>query len=1137
MKRCLVAIIALLVLVFLLPTWGAGQVPLVSASGHPVAQPLSSTTVTIYSEAEDGELAKSNCGDWNSCSNASSSTDMWSTQLWGTVQAVFDSSYHVKRLSFFFDTSTIPANAHVESAVLNVYAGPYQSGSTTVHVVRSTASMPLSMTDFSHIQFSTGGSATASPNSWMSINLNTPALDWVAKGGITRLALIHDLDLRNSVPTVSNSIIIALTENTQYRPYLIVTFSTTLVDDSTFGYYNNALGTVLDGTQPQFPPANHSGGDPTIFPAAEPDLASAASILGGWLSSNPLPLNANWSGLQAIPKSWAANTENAIIYPVDAGTQGFTRVIGNFGVDNGIFVWVNGQYKFGALAPGAVNGLEYTNVDLGSFPPGLNYIQILREDHGDFGGFTVYIITDSAPPPSTSTISGRVTDVNNNAVSGATVSATGPTNNFTTTDNNGSYTLSNLTADTYTITSAKNGYTFSPSSRSVSVPPDKTGVDFTGTLQIDLEVTTIEPTIQPICSGSSPFFQASIRNNGLAASGPFNIRWNADGQVFIGGHDSIPPGATDTHSHSWQNVPQGQHTLTFTADSDNFITESNENNNQKTITFTAVNCTPAPVANFDAWPLSGNPPLTVSMHNTSTGNYTSCLWDYGDGTTGTSCDAYHDHTYTAAGSYSVKLTVSGPGGSDTKIRSNYVTVSSAPPPNDPLFSQQWYLSKIDILGAWSRTKGSSDVVIAVIDTGVDYNHVDLGGGKTLTTNDRDYVTPDEDAMDNHGHGTHVAGIAAANTNNGQGIAGICPQCRILPLKTANIAGTARITDTASAIRYATDQGASVINLSLTGDNCTPDLADAVNYAYERHVVLVAAAGDACPVKVALGWETFDVGYPALFERVIAVGATQEFDWRAVWSAYGPSLDISAPGYSILSTKLGGGYERRDGTSQAAPMVAGVAGLIRSKNPLLTPTQVQKILETAADDIDSPGWDQYTGWGRLNASRALATTIGPVSSVPPVSCSTSLSSSSGIRTSEDNLISLYRQLRDEVLLSSTVGQEYVKDYYRYSPELVAILLTDSNMRTRTAQFLDHAAPAFRSLLPNSIEEVALTQVLYDEADGLVRDLANAGSPEFRDKTLQTWQDLSLDEHIGQTATEIWEQMQLNPVYLPIIIKND
>ena len=171
-----------------------------------------------------------------------------------------------------------------------------------------------------------------------------------------------------------------------------------LINDSTTGHYNTSIGTVLDGTQPQFPPANHSGGDPTINPAAEPNLKSIASIVGSWLSPNPIPLNSNWSDLQNIPSSWPVNTETAIIYPVSGGENGIHKIVGSFGVDNGIFVWVNGVYKFGALAPGAVHGFEYIDIDLGSLNPGNNYIQILREDHGDFGGYTVKIEEIVEPP-------------------------------------------------------------------------------------------------------------------------------------------------------------------------------------------------------------------------------------------------------------------------------------------------------------------------------------------------------------------------------------------------------------------------------------------------------------------------------------------------------------------------------------------------------------------------------------------------------------------------------------------------------------------------------------------------------------------------------------------------------------------
>ena len=170
---------------------------------------------------------------------------------------------------------------------------------------------------------------------------------------------------------------------------------TVLVDDASKGFYSNALSTIHDGTQEQFPLANVAGGDPVIFRAAEPDLAVVADILRDWLSQSPLPVNANWSELQPVPSAWPANTETAIIYPIEAGQEGISNFKGEFGVDNGIFVWVNGQFKFGALAPGGALRIEYTDIDIGSMPPGLNFIQILREDHGGPASFTVELTGDS----------------------------------------------------------------------------------------------------------------------------------------------------------------------------------------------------------------------------------------------------------------------------------------------------------------------------------------------------------------------------------------------------------------------------------------------------------------------------------------------------------------------------------------------------------------------------------------------------------------------------------------------------------------------------------------------------------------------------------------------------------------------
>ena len=176
----------------------------------------------------------------------------------------------------------------------------------------------------------------------------------------------------------------------------------TFVDNYTWGFYNDSLGTVLDHTSPfngtfLFPCADCADGDPTINPAPEPDLSVADSILGQWLDKPPI-LNANWSGPQLIPSAWAINTETAIIYEIGAGTSGIWDVVANIGVDNGVFVWLDGNYQFGALQPGYAVEWEYS-FPLPDMGPGTHYLQILREDHGTSSGFTIQVI--GVPEPAT----------------------------------------------------------------------------------------------------------------------------------------------------------------------------------------------------------------------------------------------------------------------------------------------------------------------------------------------------------------------------------------------------------------------------------------------------------------------------------------------------------------------------------------------------------------------------------------------------------------------------------------------------------------------------------------------------------------------------------------------------------------
>jgi hypothetical protein len=162
------------------------------------------------------------------------------------------------------------------------------------------------------------------------------------------------------------------------------------------GYYNANLGQILDGSL-GFPCANSACGDPTVNPnAPPPDLSAGAAILGNWLG-NPGALNANWTGLQPIPATWAVNTETAIVYEFTLAQQ--SQLIASFGVDNGLYVWVDGVYMFGAMAPGGAFLGEYPNVNLGVLGPGTHYLQVMREDHGGATGFAMNVDATAVPEP------------------------------------------------------------------------------------------------------------------------------------------------------------------------------------------------------------------------------------------------------------------------------------------------------------------------------------------------------------------------------------------------------------------------------------------------------------------------------------------------------------------------------------------------------------------------------------------------------------------------------------------------------------------------------------------------------------------------------------------------------------------
>lgn len=292
---------------------------------------------------------------------------------------------------------------------------------------------------------------------------------------------------------------------------------------------------------------------------------------------------------------------------------------------------------------------------------------------------------------------------------------------------------------------------------------------------------------------------------------------------------------------------------------------------------------------------------------------------------------------------------------------NYIAHASITP-NDSYWSSQWGMTKIEAPAAWDITPGSDSVMIAIVDTGVDLLHPDLSD---KLVSGYDFVNNDSNPQDDHGHGTHVAGIAAAKTNNGTGVAGLSWGAKIMPIKVLNEYGNGSYENLTNGIIYAANHGAKIINLSLGGTAQSWTLKQAVEYAHNLGCVVVAATGNTNSA----------VHYPARYPEAIAVAATDSNDQRASFSNYGPEVDVAAPGVNIRSTYWWGGstYEWLSGTSQASPHVAGLAALIWSVNPSLSNTEVESIIKQTADDLGAAGRDNYYGFGRINARRALEAT--------------------------------------------------------------------------------------------------------------------------------------------------------------------
>ncbi|MFV9503487.1 MAG: S8 family serine peptidase [Oscillochloridaceae bacterium umkhey_bin13] len=280
-------------------------------------------------------------------------------------------------------------------------------------------------------------------------------------------------------------------------------------------------------------------------------------------------------------------------------------------------------------------------------------------------------------------------------------------------------------------------------------------------------------------------------------------------------------------------------------------------------------------------------------------------------------------------------------------------------PNDPGLADQWPLRQIRAAEAWEITTGEP-IIIAVLDTGVDERHPDLAN-KLLPGYNSLLGRPG--ALDDNGHGTAVAGQIAAQSDNAMGIAGICWGCTILPIKVLDYRGIGSTFSVAQGLRWAADNGARVINLSLGGSRPSQTLREAVQYATERGILVVAAVGNEAELGNA-------PSYPAAYPEVLAVGGVGPDDQVASFSNTGNYLGLSAPASSGLTTVPGGNYAPTTGTSFASPWVAGAAGLLLSLRPDLDWFDLACILQASADDLGSPGRDATYGYGRLNLVQAL-----------------------------------------------------------------------------------------------------------------------------------------------------------------------
>lgn len=303
---------------------------------------------------------------------------------------------------------------------------------------------------------------------------------------------------------------------------------------------------------------------------------------------------------------------------------------------------------------------------------------------------------------------------------------------------------------------------------------------------------------------------------------------------------------------------------------------------------------------------------------------------------------------------------------------------------DPYYRKQWYLSDLKIPSAWDITTGS-DIVVAVVDTGINQSHPELSSrlwtnSQEVPNNGQDddsngyiddihgynFIDDSTNLTDEHGHGTGIASVIAAQTNNQRGIAGVDQKARIMVLKALNEIGGGEFNDIVEAVRYAADNGAKVVNMSFGASVGDRDLRSAIDYALSKNVIIVAASGNAGEDQIF---------YPAAYSSVVSVGSIDDSDHHSDFSNYGSGLDVVAPGEEIIMADLDDGFMEAAGSSFATALVSGIACLASAVNPSLTQSQFVELLHTTSQKIGSKSPSDKYGYGKPDAFKLLQSLRG------------------------------------------------------------------------------------------------------------------------------------------------------------------